>query len=247
MSSPLTTTKSRLKSRLLFTVGGMCFIGALLVMSLVKAPIHAEQENNNDDESVIYPSFQVEQIAAVPNLGVLTDQVRPLQQTTRVVTSGLHSPEFRGTKFVLEYRNRYSVQIVQIGKEEIIKNFLQQRSDRQNFIYMRLNNQNKPERYVLLYGIYDGEQEARSVLSTLNLHLPVSIQPSVEKIASYAPYVNDMGADEGAEVGKLYEVRLTNALLPRVALPVLDPVPVSQIPMNIDEAGGQKTTLLSEN
>ncbi|SDB81566.1 hypothetical protein [Acinetobacter boissieri] len=245
MSSPHATTKSRLKPWSLFIVGGVCLAGALLIMSLAQPPVHVEKDH--DDTEIVYPTFQVEQVAAVPNLGVLTDQVRPLQQTTRVVTSGLHEPEFRGTKFIVDYRNRYSIQIVQIGKEDIIKNFLQQRVDRKDFIYIRLTNQNQPERYVLLYGIYDGEQEAKAVLSRLNLKLPTSIKPSVEKVANYAPYVNDMGADEGTEVSKLYDVRLTSAPLPKVVLPVLNPVPDISSTTETNEASTQKTMPLSEH
>ncbi|MBF7682219.1 hypothetical protein I2F27_02580 [Acinetobacter sp. B5B] len=245
MPSPRAITKSRLKPWSLFIVGSTCLVGAVLVMSLIKAPTSVKKAN--EDEEVTYPRFQSEQVAAVPNLGVLTDQVRPLQQTTRVVTSGLHEAEFRGTKFVLEYRNRYSIQIVQIGKEDIIKNFLQLRSDRKDFTYLRLSGENQPERYVLLYGIYDGEQEAKAVLARMNLHLPVSIRPSVEKIASYAPYVNDMGAEEGLDTVKLYDVRLTSAPLPKVTLPVLNSTPETVPSTNTNEDDTEKTVPFGTN
>ncbi|MBF7688711.1 SPOR domain-containing protein [Acinetobacter rathckeae] len=245
MSSHHATTKSRLKPWSLFIVGGVCLAGALLVMSLTPPPTPVA--HSHDDEDVVYPTFQVEQVAAVPNLGVLTEQVRPLQQTTRVVTSGAHESEFRGTKFINEYRNRYSIQIAQVSKEDIIKNFLQLRADRKKFTYIRLSGENQSERYVLLYGIYDGEQEAKAVLSRLNLNLPTSIKPNVEKIANYAAYVNDMGADEGSDAGKLYDIRLTNAPLPKVVLPVLDPEPETQLPSSISEASVQKITPLSGN
>ena len=39
------------------------------------------------------------------NLGALADEVRPLDLTTRIVASGEHEPEFRGTKFINENKN----------------------------------------------------------------------------------------------------------------------------------------------
>lgn len=213
--------KSRYKPWLSLIVGGVCLAVSVVVLLTVKPVVNPEQDNNED---VVYPSFQAEQVAAVSNLGVLIDQVKPLQQTTRVVISSVHEPEFRGTNFVQDNRNRYAVQLFKIGKEDIIKDFLQQRSDRKNFIYLRLTTTAEPDKYVLIYGIYDGEQEAQAVLKRLNLNLPKTIQPTVEKVDSYKPYVRDMGSDEGVQTAKLYDVRLTNAPLPRVTLPVVEPL-----------------------
>ena len=162
------------------------------------------------------PQFQAEKVAATPNLGVMTDEVRPLQQTTRVVASGNHDMEFRGTKFLLANQNNYSIELVRVTKEDIIRNFLDRQTNRHAFLYFRLALEHQPEHYVLNYGLFNSQQEAEDQLQRLSLKLPKSVHPKVVALKDYVPYVNDMGMDELSSNSTLYEVKLKPAPVPRI-------------------------------
>ncbi|WP_459655544.1 hypothetical protein, partial [Achromobacter xylosoxidans] len=82
--------------------------------------------------------IQPEKVATTPNLGALADEVRPLDLTTRTVASGEHEPEFRGTKFINENKKQWTLELYRASDEDIIKNFLKSRTDRNKFIYFRL-------------------------------------------------------------------------------------------------------------
>ncbi|MCT9189298.1 hypothetical protein KTH11_18975, partial [Acinetobacter baumannii] len=51
----------------------------------------------------------------------------------------------------------------------------------------------------------------------LNLDLPESIKPQPQQFSTYAPLVNDLGADEmKGGISQTYEVRLRPAALPKI-------------------------------
>lgn len=227
---------NKVKYRLLFVTGILCLIAACIFNLMTKA-IEKKEATAEED---IHPQFQSEQVAAVPSLGVLTEQVRPLQQTTRVVTTGVHAPEFRGTKYVESVKKNYSIELLQVSKENILKDFLAQRNDRQQFVYLRLSSVNQPERYVLLYGVYRTAREAQAMLARLQLNLPASIKPKVMAFEQYAKEVNDLGTDEFSSGQPVYDVKLSNAPVPRAALP--NPVQNSTDVFNQEEPKQPVTT-----
>lgn len=205
----------KIKHRILFATGILCLVVACILNLMTKK---IEKKETTDEED-LHPQFQAEQVSAVPNLGVLNEQVKPLQQTTRVVTSGTHAPEFRGTKYVTLYQKSYSIEVLQMSKENILKDFLAQRSDRQQFVYLRLSAENQPERYVLLYGIYRTAREAETALTQLKSKLPQFMQLQVVPFEHYVKEVNDLGTDEVSSNQSVYDINLTNAPVPRASFP----------------------------
>lgn len=193
-------------------IGTICLFAALFLSLTAKALPKPEK---NIEEEDIHPQFQSEKVAAMTNLGVLDDQVKPLQQTTRAIISGTHEAEFRGTKFIQRNPYGFTLELLTVGKEEVIRDFLKQREDRDKFIYFRLSNENQSDRYILAYGLYPNEPQANRALQNLNLNLPHSLHPAVQPLSTYAKQVNDMGTDELSSDAKLYEVNLTNAPVPR--------------------------------
>lgn len=209
--------------RVLLIGGGICLVAAGIcgLFSTSKPLKHATQPTQED----VQPQFQAEKLSAIPNLGVMVDEVRPLQQTTRVVASGQHSAEFRGTHFIQTNIKNYALEIFETNKEELIQDFLDKRSDRQKFIYLRLSIEHQPERYILLYGLYNSEDNAQEQLQQLNLGLPKSIHPKTVALKNYADLVNDMGADELSSNQQLYNVKLKPAAIPQT--PVVPVAPAS--------------------
>ncbi|NUF53663.1 hypothetical protein HUN16_15030 [Acinetobacter seifertii] len=200
----------------IWLVGGIaCLLLAFIFWVITDSKKLVEVEKSADSDAPV--QIQPEKVATTPNLGALADEVRPLDLTTRTVASGEHEPEFRGTKFINENKKQWTLEIFRASDEDIIKNFLKNRSDRNKFIYFRLSGEQQAEQYVLVYGTFKRSDDAIQQLTQINLQLPESIKPQPQQFSSYASLVNDLGADEmkGGN-NQLYEVRLRPAALPTI-------------------------------
>lgn len=206
-------------------VGGICLGVAFVMAVMIKtSPIKVDDNALEEDTQ---PQFQAEKISATANVGVLLDQVRPLQQTKRVVSNVTHEPEFRGTKFVQQNAKAATIEVLSFSKEEVLKDFLKQRPDRDKFIYLRLSSDQQPERFVLLTGVYKNESSAQFNLEHMQLNLPASVHPQPKSFQSYIKYVNDLGSEE-LSTNTAYEVKLKRVSIPKPP-PVIKPVaPVPQ-------------------
>lgn len=167
-------------------------------------------------ESEAQTQIQPEKVGSMTHLGALLEEVRPLELTTRIVASGIHEPEFRGTKFMLENKKLWTNELFRSSEEDIIKSFLKKQPQRNNFIYFRLSGEEQTEQYVLAYGKYKTAQEAEQALDQLNLVLPPSLKPHTQKFEDYAAFVNDLGSEEMSGSAKVREIVLKPAALPKI-------------------------------
>ncbi|WP_445116778.1 hypothetical protein [Acinetobacter sp. WZC-1] len=161
--------------------------------------------------------IQPEKVAASSHLGSLTDEVRPLELTTRVIAAGNHEAEFQGTKFIQDNKKNWTLELFRVTDEDIIRSFLQRQQNRHPFIYFRLSGEDQVAQYILGYGVFKSEVDAAHQLKQLKLGLPDSIHPRAVQLEQFASLVNDLSAVEMQGTNKLYEVRLRPA-----ALPVID-------------------------
>ncbi|MGR2825557.1 hypothetical protein FY048_08500 [Acinetobacter sp. 1124_18A] len=200
----------------IWLVGGIvCLFLAFLFWVMTDSKKLVEVEKAADSETPV--QIQPEKVATTANLGALADEVRPLDLTTRTVASGQHEAEFRGTKFINENKKQWTLELFRASDEDIVKNFLKNRSDRNKFIYFRLSGDKQSEQYVLTYGVFKRSEDAIQQLTQLNLDLPESIKPQPQQFSTYVPLVNDLGADEmKGGISQTYEVRLRPAALPRI-------------------------------
>ncbi|MCH7379696.1 MULTISPECIES: hypothetical protein [Acinetobacter] len=200
-------------SWLVFAVA--CLIAALIFWGITDSQVLVKEEQPSQTETQV--QIQPEKVAATAHLGALSDEVKPLDLTTRVVVSNDHAPEFRGTKFIKENQQRWTMEIFRSSDEAIVKNFLLNREDRRKFVYFRLSGEDQVEQYVLSYGVFTNAEDASRQFSQLNLTLPESVQPTAHQFSSYTALVNDLGADEmKSATNQLYAVQLRPAALPRV-------------------------------
>jgi hypothetical protein len=172
-------------------------------------------EVNKTVESDAELQIQPARVTATTNLGTLQEEVRPITLTTRVVATGNHTNEFRGSKFIEEQKNKSSLELFSVTEEDIIKSFLNKQSNRQNYFYLRLTGDQQQERYVLFYGLYSNEREANQAREQLDLKLPASIHPAVRALEDYQAQVNDMGMEELQGSTPVYEVKLNPVALPK--------------------------------
>ncbi len=200
----------------IWLVGGIvCLFLAFIFWVMTDSKKLVEVEKAADSDAPV--QIQPEKVATTANLGALADEVRPLDLTTRTVASGQHEAEFRGTKFINENKKQWTLELFRASDEDIIKNFLKNRPERNKFIYFRLSGDKQSEQYVLTYGVFKRSEDAIQQLTQLNLDLPESIKPQPQQFSTYAPLVNDLGADEmKGGMSQTYEVRLRPAALPKI-------------------------------
>ncbi|MCU4579669.1 hypothetical protein KTJ32_01480 [Acinetobacter gyllenbergii] len=202
-------------SWLVFAVA--CLIAALIFWGVTDHKALVKEQQPAEKETQAQIQIQPEKVAATTHLGALSDEVKPLDLTTRVVVSNEHAPEFRGTKFIKENQRQWTMEIFRSSDEAIVKNFLLNREDRRKFVYFRLSGEDQVEQYVLAYGVFGSAEDASRQFAQLNLALPESIQPTAHQLSSYAALVNDLGSDEmKSATNQLYAVQLRPAALPRV-------------------------------
>ncbi|OTG99826.1 hypothetical protein [Acinetobacter sp. ANC 4973] len=220
------TQWQRIRNYIWLVCGMVCLFAALVFWAITDSDALVEVEKSAETESEL--QIQPEKVAASNLLGALQDEVRPLTMTTRVVTTASYEPEFRGSKFINDNKNAITIELFRVTEDDVLRSFLKKQADRSNFFYIRLNGENQIEQYVLLYGLYKNNAEAKQALEQLPLKFPKSIQPKVQDIENYVTLVNDMGAEEMATNNKLYAINLKSAPLPKVdqtllALPKLKP------------------------
>ncbi|WP_349928485.1 hypothetical protein ABJ384_01495 [Acinetobacter sp. A1-4-2] len=208
------TQWQRIQNYIWLVCGMVCLFAALIFWAITDSDALVEVEKSAETESEL--QIQPEKVAATSLLGALQEEVRPLQMTTRVVTTGSYEPEFCGSKFINDNKNASTIELFRTTKDDVIRSFLKKQANRNNFFYIRLSGENQIEQYVLLYGIYRNKDEAQRVLEQLPLQFPKTVQPKVQDIENYVSLVNDMGADEMGSNHKLYAVNLKSVPLPKV-------------------------------
>ncbi len=192
-----------------------CLIAALIFWGVTDTKALVKEQQPTETEAQV--QIQPEKVAATAHLGALSDEVKPLDLTTRVVVSNEHAPEFRGTKYIKENQRQWTTEIFRSSDEAIVKNFLLNRADRRKFVYFRLSGEEQAEQYVLTYGLSSSAEEATRQFAQLNLVLPESVKPKAQQLSGYADFVNDLGSDEmKSATNQLYAVQLRPAALPKV-------------------------------
>lgn len=210
----LRTHWQQIQNYIWLVFGGACLFFALVFWAITDKNELVEVEKKAETEVEL--QIQPEKVSAMNHLGALTDEVKPLDMTARVVATAQHEAEFRGTKFVNDQKKSYTIELFRVSDEAILKNFLKKQADKSKFLYLRLSGEDRAEQYVLLYGVYRSAGDAKQALSELKLNLPASVKPVAVEIGQYQPYVNDLGSDELKAGSKQYAVNLRAAPLPAV-------------------------------
>lgn len=226
----------------IWLVGGLlCLIFAAVFWMMTDTKALLTQSKHIEETQVL---IQPEKVAATTHLGGLTEEVRPLALTARKVASGNHLAEFRGTKFIQDNQKNWFVELFRVSNEDVVKSFLLKQTDRKNFIYFRLSGEDQIEQYVLGFGNFKNENQAKAQLATLPFQLPASVKPLAQKFEHYKALVNELGSEELIGNKKLYQVKLKSAPLPLIAESlIVPPKPVLNAP--IDPAKSTTTTTIT--
>lgn len=172
-------------------------------------------EVEKQPETEIELHIQPEKVTSMTHLGAFHQEVKPLDMTERVATTAQHEAEFRGNKFIQDHQNKYAIELFRVNEEDIIKVFLRKQDNRKPFIYLRLSGDTQTEQYVLFYGNYANEKDAKAALASLSVRLAESVQPKIVPWSDFTNLVNDLGADE-LVTQKIYAVHLKATAVPKV-------------------------------
>lgn len=219
--------------------GAVCLILALIfwVSQSKKTEVEVIQIEQQAQDAA--RPVQLEKVGVDLNLGTMIEEVRPIILQQRIVTSDGHEAEFRGSKFLSEHQKSWTLQVMKVGEEDIIRSYLDKREDRKHFQYFRLQVAGQAEQFVLTYGVYKNVNEVLEKTSSIDLQLPENLKTTPEKFSSYTKMVNDLGADEMSSGLKLKTVNLTRAALP--VMPLRPTLPQRSHPDNL--TGGTTTTI----
>lgn len=210
-------TLQLIKNSTWMVLGIACAMTALVLWGMqLKTPKIEEVHFEETQAQLAARPVQTEAIGINQNLGSFSSEVPAMNMTQRETVSGEHAAEFRGSKFIADNQKAWTLQLMKVSEEDIIRSYLDKREDRKNFSYLRLQDEQNPEQYVLLYGVYKNVQQAMEQSQKMNFELPESVKILPEKISTYRHQVNDLGSDEVASGAKLYTVVLSKAALPKV-------------------------------
>ncbi|GAA4999956.1 hypothetical protein GCM10023206_01220 [Acinetobacter puyangensis] len=228
-----------IKNSTWIALGVGCFVVAFIIwilqfkISAVEEVVPVEEEAQQSLRPV-----QAEKVSFSQALGGFATEVPAIDLSKRTVLQGNHEPEFRGAKFVSEQNKRWTLQIMKVTEEDIIRSYLAKRDDRKNFNYLRLSDGKNPEQFVLIYGLYQNVQQAMEASQKIDFELPDSIKILPEKISVYSALVNDLGSDELSS-----GVALRSVVLRKAALPKMVDLSIKSSEGNVPNLAGTTTTI----
>lgn len=198
----------------IWLVGGLLFMLLAVVFWIMTDTKALLTQSKHIEETQVL--IQPEKVAATTHLGGLTEEVRPLALIARKVASGNHMAEFRGSKFFQDNKKNWFIELFRVTNEDVIKSFLLKQTTTKGLIYFRLSGEEQVEQYVLGYGNFKNQSEAKSQFENPPFKLPASVKPKVEQFEKYSGSVNDLGSEELLGSNKLYAVKLRSAPLPLI-------------------------------
>lgn len=116
-------------------------------------------------------------------LNDLSKEVQPLRIDEAGADAVDYSSEFQGRPFLEKNKDKWTVEVMNVEKAELIMDYLQTRPDRERFAYFRYLDKNKKEKYILIYDVVNTFQEALGTARTVKFNLPTKAIP--ERIGNY--------------------------------------------------------------
>ena len=135
--------------------------------------------------------------ATISDLNELKNEVKPMDNSVLVRDLRSYPPEFKDKIYFNGISGSYAIQLMDVAENEVIVDYLNGRSDRDQFAYFRYTDGNDKQRYVLTYGKFASSAEAEASLAQVNFGLPSSITPKIAKISEFLSIIDsyELGQD----------------------------------------------------
>ena len=135
--------------------------------------------------------------ATISDLNELKNEVKPIDNSVLVRDLRSYPPEFKDKTYFNGISGSYAIQLMDVAENEVIVDYLNGRSDRDQFAYFRYTDGNDKQRYVLTYGKFASSAEAEASLAQVNFGLPSSITPKIAKVSEFLSIIDsyELGQD----------------------------------------------------
>lgn len=135
--------------------------------------------------------------ATISDLNELKNEVKPMDNSVLVRDLRSYPPEFKDKTYFNGISGSYAIQLMDVTEHEVIVDYLNGRSDRDQFAYFRYTDGNDKQRYVLTYGKFASSAEAEASLAQVNFGLPSSITPKIAKVSEFLSIIDsyELGQD----------------------------------------------------
>ncbi len=135
--------------------------------------------------------------ATISDLNELKNEVKPMDNSVLVRDLRSYPPEFKDKTYFNGISGSYAIQLMDVAENEVIVDYLNGRSDRDQFAYFRYTDGNDKQRYVLTYGKFATSAEAEASLAQVNFGLPSSITPKIAKVSEFLSIIDsyELGQD----------------------------------------------------
>ena len=135
--------------------------------------------------------------ATISDLNELKNEVKPMDNSVLVRDLRSYPPEFKDKTYFNGISGSYAIQLMDVAENEVIVDYLNGRSDRDQFAYFRYTDGNDKQRYVLTYGKFASSAEAEASLAQVNFGLPSSITPKTAKVSEFLSIIDsyELGQD----------------------------------------------------
>lgn len=128
--------------------------------------------------------------ATISDLNELKNEVKPMDNSVLVRDLRSYPPEFKDKIYFNGISGSYAIQLMDVAENEVIVDYLNGRSDRDQFAYFRYTDDNDKQRYVLTYGKFASSAEAEAGLAQVNFGLPSSITPKTAKVSEFLSVID---------------------------------------------------------
>ncbi len=128
--------------------------------------------------------------ATISDLNELKNEVKPMDNSVLVRDLRSYPPEFKDKIYFNGISGSYAIQLMDVAENEVIVDYLNGRSDRDQFAYFRYTDGNDKQRYVLTYGKFASSAEAEAGLAQVNFGLPSSVAPKTAKVSEFLSIID---------------------------------------------------------
>lgn len=182
-----------------------------------------------------------EKVRFSPTLGMMADIVPELDINQDIGTTE-RAAEFRGASFIKKQSGNWTVHVMSVSQEEVIKSYLDKRDDREKFFYVRSRKPDQAERYVLVYGSFSSVGRALEASKTTSFDLPQSVKAYPMRFSEFkASVTDDVGSEDTitnlSRANQIYQVRLRSVPIP-IEAPVAPTTPEPAIDSSVGATAG---------
>lgn len=167
------------------------FIVSLVLFIYAKTLPHNDESEMTAIEKSVASLEAVEVNEHIKKLNDLSYDVAPVEFQTIIRDLRDYPVEFKDKLYIDTYKRKWTLQVMDVAKHEIILDYLNRRADRDMFAYFRYSDRNNQSRFILTYGKVNSSDEAKALLQEVDFALPDNIKVIVKDMKSYSSMIDN--------------------------------------------------------